>query len=123
MSAPKTAAQQAKKLANIKAYQARCERLRQTSQMTKAERTAKAEAELNAKLAAEKLQREQEEADAAKAAYEAAYVQQALNGPHKAILLKWLAQRIPTFQRVFGFFSKSPNLTAPVVNLNEQIAA
>ncbi len=97
--------QLAQKQANIEAYDKRNKRLAQQHRDKNAER------KLNAVEYQQKLQQE---------AYEVTYVQVAVYGPAKHVLLRWLADRPATFSRVKRFFDGRPLLPQPQKSLVPQ---
>ena len=91
---PKNAKQIAKRDANIKAAEIRNAKLAEKHKARDAQR-----------LAAIVSYQQQ--------AFERAYVESALKGPHAYILNRWLVNRTATFERVSRFFNNRPHFTAP----------
>ena len=50
---------------------------------------------------------------------ESEFVSKALAGEHGLVLRRWLATRIPTFERVSRFFAERPKLNPPQVGLTK----
>jgi hypothetical protein len=109
----KTAAQQAKKAANIAAYQARCAK---HAENMKARDIAHAERMANLVAEREAEARRRAEAEEARQRHEAAllaqqnFVQASLSGPSGFALKRWLKNRPATYERVKRFFDERPQL-------------
>lgn len=103
----KTAAQLAKRDRNIAAYSARNEAMKQKRKEAARLRNEYGYTGTDDQVLAKYAQAEVERAAQAKRAEEARYVEEALAGPSSYHLDRWLAGRLPTFERVSRFFEKS----------------
>lgn len=55
--------------------------------------------------------------EARKRFFQDTYVQEAMSGPHRMLILSFLQGRISTFDRVQNFFKKRSNLTRPALRV------